>query len=225
MMKNELINYFFSFLTDSRKQKLEEKINYRTKHMTIVLEDIFQSHNASAVLRSCECFGINDVHFIENKFQYEVNPDIALGSSNWLNIIRHNEKENNTIECINKLKEEGYKIIATTPHKNDCNLEDFNIDSKFALIFGTELEGLSKTAISSADGFIKIPMVGFTESLNISVSAAICLHHLTLKIRNSEIKWQLSEKEKEETMLQWLRKSMSNVELIEKEYKLRNNCE
>ncbi|MFA6923830.1 MAG: RNA methyltransferase [Bacteroidales bacterium] len=217
----ELIKFLSQFITENRKNKFEEIIKLRTKHITVILEDIFQPHNASAVLRSCDCFGIQDVHIIENKNKYKVNPDVALGSANWLTLHHYNEQKNNTLYCINKLKKNGYKIIATTPHENNCELDDFKVDKKFALLFGTEMKGLSEDAINNADEFLKIPMYGFTESLNISVSAAICLHHLTLKLRKSLVKWQLAEKEIDEIFLQWVRNSLKNHELLEKEYKKR----
>ncbi|MDD5571987.1 MAG: RNA methyltransferase [Bacteroidales bacterium] len=221
MPEKELIKFLSQFITENRKNKFEEIIKLRTKHITVILEDIFQPHNASAVLRSCDCFGIQDVHIIENKNKYKVNPDVALGSANWLTLHHYNKQKDNTLCCINKLKKNGYRIIATTPHENNCNLEDFKIDKKIALLFGTEMKGLSEDAINNADGFLKIPMYGFTESLNISVSAAICLHYLTFKLRKSLLKWQLTKKETDEILLQWVRNSLKNHELLEKEYKKR----
>ncbi len=189
--------------------------------MTIVLEDIFQPHNASAVLRTCDCFGIQDVHIIENRNKYEVNPDVALGSSKWLNLHKYNDNGNNTQSCLSSLREKGYRIVATSPHKNDFAPENLPIDAKTALVFGTELEGLSPAALSLADDYVRIPMVGFTESLNISVSAAILMHTLTARLRNSEINWHLSEKEKDEILLQWFGCSINNAEKIIQECRKR----
>ncbi|MBI2270931.1 MAG: RNA methyltransferase [Bacteroidetes bacterium] len=219
----KLIEYLSGFASEERVKKFYDVINNRTRHFTIVLEDIYQPHNASAVLRSCDCFGIQDVHIIENKNQYTVNQDIALGSSKWLNLIKYKEHPNNTLACINDLKKKGYKIIATSPHKDDNIIQKLDITSKTALVFGTELKGISDEVMRHADGFVKIPMFGFTESFNISVSAALCLHTLVHKLHHSEIHWQLDNKEKEEVMIEWLRNSINRSELIEEEYYKKKN--
>ncbi len=218
-MSNELSRYLSQFITEERYSLFNKIIKDRTRYMTVVLEDIFQPHNASAVLRSCDCFGVQDVHIIENENEYTVNPDVALGSSKWLNLYKYTEKENNTLDTINKLKEKGYRIIATTPHTDDVNLEDFDISKgKFALMFGSEQPGLSKIAMENADEFLKIPMYGFTESFNISVSAAIVLHHLSLKLRQSDIDFKLTNTEQQEITLEWLKRSIKDSEKIIKKF-------
>ena len=218
-MKKELIKYLSKFATEHRIEMFDKIIDYRTNYITVVLEDIFQSHNASAVLRSCDCFGLQDVHIIENRNQYKINHDVALGSSKWLNLIKYNNSEENTLDAISILKNKGYRIVATTPHSNNVNLEDFDLNKgKFALFFGTELTGLSETMLNNADEFLKIPMVGFTESFNISVSAAIILHHLSYKLRQSNIDWQLTPDEKDDLKLQWLKQSIKKADAIEKEF-------
>lgn len=215
----ELVNYLRQFVTEHRLQQFETRLQSRTRYITVVLEDIYQAHNASAVLRSCECFGIQDVHMIENSVEYRISPDVALGSNKWLTLNRYNSPAGNTAAAINGLRGKGYRIVAATPHKNDCNLEDFDLyKGKTALLFGSELNGLSPTALEMADEYLKIPMVGFTESLNISVSAAICIHFLTLKLRQSELPWQLSDSEKQSELLSWLRNTIKRVELIERSF-------
>ncbi len=218
-MTKKLIKHLSNFVTENRFSLFNKIVQDRTRYMTLVLENIFQAHNASAVLRSCDCFGVQDVHIIENENKYTLNPDVALGSSNWLNIQRYNATENNSLAAINTLKEKGYRIIATTPHTNDISLENFDISKgKFALMFGSELPGLSKIALDNADEFLKIPMYGFTESFNISVSAAVILHHLSLKLRQSEIDFTLSQKEKDEIILNWLKQSIKKSDLIIDEF-------
>lgn len=217
-MNKELINYLSQFISDNRRAKFDQVLNYRTRHITIVLEDLYQPHNASAVLRSCDIFGIQDIHIIENKNAYTVNKDIAMGSPKWLNLHKYRKEENNTLTCINELKEKGYRIVATSPHKNDCLLDDLSIDKPFALFFGTELTGISETVYEHADEFVRIPMYGFTESFNISVSAALCLNTLSEKLHQSANNWQLNNIEKEVLLLDWLRKSIPKVELIEKDF-------
>jgi tRNA (guanosine-2'-O-)-methyltransferase len=216
--KRKLFDFLSNYVSDNKKQLFDKIIQYRTRHITVVLEDIYQPHNASAVLRSCDCFGIQDVHIIENRNIYEVNPDVALGSSKWLNLIKYNENESNTLDAFNKLREKGYRIVATTPHKNDTLLDDLDIDRKTALVFGTELKGLSDIALENADAFVKIPMYGFTESFNISVSAAIILHHITEKLRKSDINWHLTDEEIVDIKLNWVKAVVKKSEVLEKEF-------
>lgn len=191
-------------------------INYRTRHFTVVVEDIFQPQNASAVLRSCDVFGVQDIHIIENRNTYTVNPKVVQGASKWLTIKKYNELENNTLSCINVLKEQGYKIYATSPHATNHLIQNVPINQKFALLFGTEKEGLSELALANADEHIKIPMVGFTESLNISVSAAICLYEITKRLHQSEINWQLNEEEKTNLLIKWAKSIIKRGEIVEK---------
>ena len=216
--KKDLVYYMERFISENKSSLFDSVIANRTRHITVVLEDIYQSHNASAVLRSCDCFGIQDIHIIENKNTYSINPDVALGATKWLNLIKYNNTSDNTLHCYETLREKGYRIVATTPHKDDTLLDELPIDGRFALVFGTELDGLTDTAIRHADEYVKIPMYGFTESLNISVSAAIMLHHLTEKLRISDIPWQLSEEEMIETRLQWVRSVLKRPEMYEREF-------
>lgn len=214
----KLIDFLTGFVTNARINKFNQVIKNRTRYITVALENIFQPHNASAVLRSCDCFGIQDIHIIENEFKYEVNDDIALGSSKWLTLIKYDGSKNNTQICIENLRNSGYKIIATTPHKDDCLIEDLPIDNKIALFFGTEQSGISHNVTENADGFVKIPMYGFTESFNISVSVALSLYNLSSRLRKSHYDWQLSQQERTEIILQWLKNSVKDFVLLEKEF-------
>lgn len=222
--KRILSNYLEQFVSEKRKIRFEKILSERTSNVVLVLEDIFQSHNASAVLRSAECFGIQYVHFIENKNKFKVNEDIALGSSKWLSIHRHNVLENNTAITLTELKNRGYKIVAATPHSKSCGIDEINLTEKIALVFGTELEGLSEIALGMADDFVSIQMYGFTESFNISVSAAICMYELSKRIRTEKINYQLSDIEKQNIYFEWLKASVEQSEaLIERFLKQNNN--
>jgi tRNA (guanosine-2'-O-)-methyltransferase len=215
----ELIEYFKTFVSVQRLGKMEKILSLRTRYLTVVLENIFQPHNASAVLRSCDGFGIQDVHIVENSNSYRVNPGVSLGTRQWLTMHKYNESTENSLLAIKSLKEKGYRIVATTPHKEDKNLEDFELTKgKFALFFGTEMHGLSSVVLDNADEFMKIPMYGFVESFNISVSCALSLHNLSHRLRNSSIKWDLNEKEKEGVLLEWMRNSIKNAGSLEEEY-------
>jgi tRNA (guanosine-2'-O-)-methyltransferase len=210
------------FVTAERKQKFLEMIVQRTRYLTVVLEDIYQPHNASAVLRTCDCFGIQDVHIIENRNKYEVNPDVALGSAKWLSLYRYRRSSSNSAECLRSLHEKGYSIVAATPHKDDHTPADIPLDRRIALVFGTELNGLSDEASGMADRFIRIPMFGFTESLNISVSAAILIHSITYRMRNSSIDWALTESEKTDVLLSWASNSIRKSGILIRDYLKKN---
>lgn len=215
-----LISHLSEFVSPSRLETFKNVLAQRTRYLTVCLEDIYQSQNASAVLRTCDCLGIQDVHVIENKNKFDLNPEVVLGSSKWLDLQRYNEEGNNTVTALKKLKSDGYRIVATTPHKNDQNLDDIDLEKgKMALVFGTELTGLTDEALDLADEFLKIPIVGFTESFNISVSAAIIMYQLSQKLRKLDINWELSSEEYDELLLQWLRKSIKKSELIEDQFR------
>jgi len=214
--KLKLIEYLTQFISEKRKQRFDDVIANRTNHIRIVLEDVYQGHNASAVLRSCDCFGIQNVHFIENKNNMKISADVAMGSSNWLCIHKHNGPGDNTRETLMHLKSLGYRIVATTPHKNDYTIDKLPIDEKTALVFGTEIDGISETVFEMADDFVKIPMYGFTESFNISVCAALCMYELTTRMRRDVKDHLLSETERTDVYLDWLKTSIDSSEgLIE----------
>lgn len=208
------LEFLENILTDSRKERFLKVLENRTNHFTIAVEDVFQMHNTSAVMRSCEVFGVQELHVIEQRFGKRIDKEIAMGAQKWVDI----RKYDSVSGCISNLKEKGYQIIATTPHENDCLLEDFDISKPSALFFGTERDGLSEEILQKADGFLKIPMVGFTESLNISVSAAIIIQNLTNRLRNSSIRWQLSEDEILEKRLSWAKNSIKDIKRIEARY-------
>jgi tRNA (guanosine-2'-O-)-methyltransferase len=185
----------------------------------VVLEDIYQPQNASAVLRSCDCFGIQDVHIIENRNKFRINPSVTLGSDKWLTIIKYKSDKDNTLQAIEEIKNEGYRIVATTPHSESTELKEFDLlAGKTALFFGTELEGISEDVSQNADVFLKIPMFGFTESYNVSVSVAIILYTLISKLHASDITWQLTEEERKEIKLMWLKNSIKKSDAIEREF-------
>ncbi|MGB5821520.1 MAG: RNA methyltransferase [Saonia sp.] len=210
MIDHQLLAHLENFISPERRQRFRDILEERTKYITVAIEDVYQLHNTSAVIRSCEVFGIQEAHLIESRFGKRLDKNIAMGAQQWVDVYRYKT----TTECLSMLKEKGYQIIATTPHDETGLLHDFRIDGKIALFFGTEKEGLSETVLQNADGCIKIPMVGFTESLNISVSAAIILHTLTDKLKKSDKRWQLTEAEKVEKQLDWIKKSIKSIDAI-----------
>lgn len=214
MIDLDYLDYLEGFLTDNRKTRFEEVLAQRTKHFTVVVEDIFQLHNTSAVMRSCEVFGIQELNIIEHRFGKKIDSEIAMGAQKWVDIKKFSTIQN----CIDTMKNNGYQIIATTPHDDSCLLHEFDITKPSALFFGTEKEGLSEEIMQQADGFLKIPMVGFTESLNISVSAAIIIQNLTNRLQNSNLNWQLSADEILEKRLAWAKNSIKDIKRIEQRY-------
>lgn len=214
-----LLDFLTQFITDERKLRFEEVLSFRTRHVTVVLEDIFQPHNASAVLRSCDLRGIQDVHIVENNFQYDVNPDVVMGSNKWLNLYHYNSAEFNTPAVFERLHERGYQIVATCPHRDDYTPDTLPLDRPAALVFGTEKLGLSDYAVEHADMHVRIPMFGFTESYNISVSAALLLYTLTDRLHAStDIDWHLTEEEKNELRLEWTRRTLNRIRQYERKF-------
>lgn len=212
-------DHLSQFISDHRKGLIEKILGERTKYITIVMEDIYQSQNASAVVRTCECMGLQELHFIENESKYLINPQVLKGSDKWIDLTKHNAKNSdNTEHCFAQLRADGYKIYAMDPSTEGHNIEEVDIDSKIALVMGNELKGISTYAQKNADGLVRIPMYGFTESLNISVSAAIGLNALIPKIRKSSFAWRLTDKEKDNIRLKWFRKCVRNSGLIEREF-------
>ncbi len=214
MIDLDYLNFLENILTENRKERFLKVLENRTKHFTVVVEDIFQLHNTSAVMRSCEVFGIQEMNVIEQRFGKRIDKEIAMGAQKWVDI----NTFDNISDCIDNMKTKGYQIIATTPHENDCLLDDFDISKPSALFFGTERDGLSQEILEKADGFLKIPMVGFTESLNISVSASIIIQNLMNRLRNSDINWKLSDAEILQKRLLWAKSSIKDIVRIEQRY-------
>lgn len=225
-MIDKLLTFLEAFTLDERKQQLREVVKQRTRYITVVLENIYQTQNANAVLRSCDCFGIQDVHIIENDNSFNINPQVVRGATKWLHLHRYNEQANNTRSALKQLKKEGYRIVATSPHRNDVNLNDFDITKgKTAFVFGNEKRGISDIVLEEADEFMKIPMYGFSESLNISVSAAIILQHFANQLKTSAINWQLPEDDLKQLHFEWLKKSIKKSELLVGDFNKRNNTD
>ncbi|WP_435412646.1 TrmH family RNA methyltransferase [Psychroserpens mesophilus] len=215
MIDLKLLEHLESYLTESRKERFIKVLSQRTKHFTVATEDVYQLHNTSAVIRSCDVFGIQEVHIVEELNSKRIDREIAMGAQKWVDLNRYNSVK----DAISSLKHKGYQIVATTPHENDAMLHDFDVTKKSCFFFGRETEGLSQEVIDQADCFLKIPMSGFTESLNISVSAAIILQHVTTKLKQSNVNWQLTEAEQQEKRLDWCKKTIKSYDdIIERFY-------
>jgi tRNA (guanosine-2'-O-)-methyltransferase len=219
--KITFLDFLLQFVSDHKKELMEKVLSQRTRKLTVVLEDIFQSQNASAAIRTCECFGIQDVHIIESRSKYGTNLKVLKGSHNWVNINKQKFNERDGPQsAFENLKAMGYKILVTSVSPGSQSIYDINPDAlgKIALVMGNELHGASSIAVANADALVHIPMVGFTESLNVSVSAAICISSLVNKIRSSAIDWRLNEEEKSEIRLQWVKAMVNRVDVLERNY-------
>lgn len=213
--KEQLYETLSELMSENRRELFDRLVQNRTRHIAVVLEDIFQSHNASAVLRSCDCFGVQDVHVVERENKFTPAGDVAVGSDKWVNYYKHPTIE----ECYKRLRAKGYKIVATLPHEKDTMITHLDISEPVALVFGTELTGLSQEAIAGADSYVKIPMYGFTESFNISVCAALSLFTLTERMRSdSSIDWRLTQEEQTEVKLLWAMQSIRDGEQVFRHY-------
>jgi len=212
-----LTEFLKPYVTEHKQALIEDVLSKRTRHITVVVENIYHSHNASAVVRNCDCFGIQDIHIIEGNNEYNINPYVVRGSAKWISINKYPQTETKE-NSFAQLKQKGYRLVGTSPNAKYPSLSDISIDQKTALVFGTEETGISEFAISQMDGFVHIPMFGFSDSFNISVSAAVCLYELTSRARVNNIDWQLSENEKDELRLEWYKKVIARSDVLEREF-------
>lgn len=215
-----LIDYLGKFITDHKKKVMDQVLAKRTRHLTVVLEDIFKPHNASAVIRTCDCFGLQDIHIMEKTDQYKVNPFVTRGASQWVDLHKYYQPNSNSVDtCFAALRQQGYKIYGTSPAPTSISIHELQPREKLALVFGNEHEGISEEVKMKADGLVYIPMLGFTDSFNISVAASIFLYELVKKAENMDIpNFYLSEEEKNKLKMKWYRTIIKNSEIHEKVY-------
>jgi len=214
MDNHKLFEYLSSYLTANRLNLINKVVQERTKHITVVIEDVYQERNAGALVRTCDCFGIQNIHIIEKEHSFKASHAISQGANKWVDL--HIYKSIET--CIHKLKVDGYTILATTPHQQSIQLEEIDIDKKTAILFGSELNGLSEKALALADGYLSIPIHGFSESYNISVSVGIILYNLSNKLKASNVNWQLKEHEILEKKIDWAKKTIPRGDKIAEHY-------
>lgn len=217
----KVLEEFYDIVSESKKEMYDRIASQRTNYLTVVLENIHQEHNASAVLRSCDCFGIQNLHVIEKNNRYKVQRDIALGAGRWVDVFNYDQGEQPTRDCLLKLKDRGYKIVATTPHERDVTIHELPLDQPVALVFGTEKKGISKEVVELADEFVRIPMYGFTESFNISVSAALALNILRQRLEQSDLSWKLNDEEQTLLKIKWCKKILRSGDEMEEEFRRR----
>jgi tRNA (guanosine-2'-O-)-methyltransferase len=217
-MEDKILAEFYDIISDNKKEMFDRIASERTKHITVAIENVYQEHNASAVLRSCDCFGLQEMHVIEKDNQYKVQRDIALGAGRWVDMYNYNQGNQVTKDCIDRLKSTGYTIVATTPHTENT-IYDLDLSKPIALVFGTERRGISEEVEKMADTFVKIPMYGFTESFNISVSVAIILNSLRQRLEQSSFDWKLNKEEQTALKIKWCRKILNSGDKLEKHFR------
>jgi len=211
-----------SHVSESRMQKILEVSTDRTRYLTVVLNNVYYTQNISAVIRSCDCFGIQDLYIIGNSPSTHVNKHVAQGAYNWIDIHRNTFRPEE--ETLRELKDDGYRLVVTLPAPGASSLHDFDIEKgKIAVIMGNEKEGVSDVVKEMADEFMYIPMAGFSQSLNISVSTAVILSELTGKIRSSDLNWKLDENDLTDLQYRWMKNSVKRGDQIEDEYLLRSS--
>jgi len=218
--ESQFSEYLKQYITPHKLSRIEEVLASRTRYFTVVLEDIYKPHNASAVLRTADCFGIQDVHVIEKANRYKVNPYVTRGAAQWVNIHRYAEPAGSAVSvCFEHLRSQGYQIMATSPRSESLSIQDYFPDRKTALVFGNEHEGVSEEVIKEADGLIHIPMYGFTESFNISVTASIFLYDFLSKLRGRLPEgFFLEESEKQLTRYHWYQAIVKNAQIHRKSF-------
>jgi len=199
------------FMTAERAAVLEKVLSMRTRYMTILTENTYHPQNASALVRHCEAFGVQDLHTVETLCKFNPNTHIVRGTDKWIDLKRHRS----TAEALAALRGAGYRIVATTPHRESCTPETFDVTrGRFALVFGTEHAGISDEVLAAADEYLRIPMCGLVESLNVSASAAILIYQLSARMRTAVADWRLSADEHAEILYRWMRESVRDADRI-----------
>ena len=212
----ERVEYLSEFLLESRVETLNRALDMRTEYITVMTENMFHAQNASAIVRHCEAFGVQNIHTVEELCPFLPTLNIALGTDKWIDINRHAT----TVDAVKALREQGYRIIATTPHHKSCTPETFDVKrGKFALVFGTEKTGVSEEILAEADEYLQIPMCGMVDSLNVSASAAILIYMLSQRMRLECEDWRLSEEKRIRILYDWYRYAVRDSEwLLERKY-------
>lgn len=213
-LDRQIFDHLLTYVTPRRQARFAEVLDQRTRRITVVLEDFYDSHNISAVLRTCDALGVQDVHVIETEHEFEHEPEIALGSEKWLTVHRYGNSPDSRRACVASLRQAGYRLLAVTPHADARPPEEIDVSGPCALVFGTEKEGLTGEIMDASDGAVRIPMCGFVESLNVSVAAALCLYPMTRRLRSGPRDWGLTAAERDTLLFEWVRKSVPHVEQL-----------
>jgi tRNA (guanosine-2'-O-)-methyltransferase len=198
-----VLEEFYKIITPNKVGLFEKIAPQRSRHLVVGLENIQQDHNASAIMRTMDCLGFQELHLIEKNNNYQFQRDIALGAARWLDVVQHQQEPEPVLDSIAHLRQKGYQIVATSPHINASTPQNIDLTQPIALFFGAEKHGISQELSANADAFLHIPMHGFTESFNLSVSAALVLSALRTRLEASSIDWLLSSTAQTELKISW----------------------
>ncbi len=211
MNEHEILS---SLVSQRRIERFKAILSNRTRWLTVVLDDFYHVHNMSAVIRSAEAFGIQDVHVAQISNPFKPSKGVSLGTEQWVTIFKYRT----VTECVESLRHRGYNIYCAHPPAikgNSISSRSFSVDSlplerKAAVVFGRELDGLHKEFLENSDGTFFIPMKGLAESLNVSVSAGVALYELRRRMEDEidQSSWRLSHQERLELLDEWVLKSV-----------------
>ena len=205
-----------TFMTEERVELFRRTVAQRTLRMTLLAENTYHPQNAAALIRHCEAFGLQRMHTVETLCAFRPAAAVVRGTDRWVDVCRHAS----TADALRALKAEGYRIVATTPHREDSTPETFDVRrGPFALVFGTEHAGISDEVRDAADEFLRIPMCGMVESLNVSASAAILIYLLSQRIRQACTDWAMTPREQTETLYRWMYRSVADApQILERKF-------
>jgi tRNA (guanosine-2'-O-)-methyltransferase len=208
------IAFLEQHISEHRLQKIKNVLAQRTRHLTVVLENLYHPENGNAVMRSVECFGLQEMQVIQEKYDWKYSLKIARGAAKWTEVQSYGEEEGGAKACYADLRARGYQLVATDPQPGSCTAQNLDINRPVALIFGTESTGVAPETLAMADARIHIPMVGFTESFNISVSAGILLAQLRQRLEEEVPNWTLDEADRLRIYADWLTKSVRHADAL-----------
>lgn len=217
-LQHSLVNLLEEYVTPNKIELIDKVLSERTRYLTVVMEDFYHSQNASAVMRTCDCFGVQDVYITQRLHDYSLNPNVVRGASKWLSLNMFEREEQSTQKCFDTLKAKKYQLVGTTPDRNSASIKELDLSKPIAFVFGTEKQGMSEYAKENVDELVHVPMYGFTESFNVSVSAALILNELVDRVRKEGVNWQLTEEEKMDLKFEWYQQIVKRSDLHIKNY-------
>jgi tRNA (guanosine-2'-O-)-methyltransferase len=198
------LKYLEGMMPESKMQKIAQVLPYRTRHVVTVIENVLDSNNTNAILRTSEALGIQEAHLVYGNIKYIPQKSVSKGAHLWMDTFKYGEEHcNNALECIRGLKNRGYQLAVTSPD-GKCATEDLDICKPIAVCFGQESKGISEVFINCADITIRLPQHGFTNSYNVAVAAGMVLMPIMKELRKSNIAWQLSHDEQKAIYHRWI---------------------
>lgn len=210
MKDQQIYDYLKNFLTDERLSKIEHFAPESSDFILPVIEDIYQFRNAAAIVRSVEACGFHKVVALQEDNTFEPNLRVTKGADTWVEV----ERLPRNMESFQHIKDRGYKMVAVSLEKNAKFLPEYEITEPIALVFGTEMQGVTEEILDFADETLAIPMYGFTRSFNVSVAASICMYELKQKLIKSNIDYKLNEEKLLQMKIRWAVNSIKSGQQI-----------